>query len=195
MTAVILAKGGSERLNGADKPLLKIDGATLLDRVIAAARPCADRILVVTQSDAVRRHAAALPDVTVVADANPGAGPLAALVTALEAAPGEPVLLLACDLPFIESAPLLGLIAARGDAAAVAVMVGDRVQPLCGVYGPEVHAVARELQTDPRAGLMRLLDRVAVRKIPASELGWTPGTRWFHDVDTWDAARAAGVAA
>lgn len=195
MIAAILAKGGSERLGGADKPLLTIDGVTLLDRVIAAVKPCVDRIVVVTQSDAVKRHAAALPGVTVVVDANPGAGPLAALVTALDNAVGEPVLLLACDLPFIESEPLRKLIAAAGGTAATAVLVGDRVQPLCAVYGPEVGTLARELSADPKAGLMRLLDRVGVRTVPASDLGWTPGSRWFHDVDTWESYRAIAGAA
>lgn len=195
MIAAILAKGGSERLGGADKPLLMIDGVTLLDRAIAAVRPCVNRIVVVTQSDSVKRHAAALPGVTVVADAEPGAGPLAALVTALDEARGEPVLLLACDLPFIESEPLRRLIAAHGDAVATAVVVGDRVQPLCAVYSPRVRAMAGELGADPKAGLMRLLDRAGGRRIPAPDLGWTPGARWFDDVDTWESYRAIAGAA
>ncbi len=189
MTAAILAKGGSERLGGADKPLLAVDGVALVDRVIAAASPCVRAVVVITQSDAVARHFAGRPGIRVVRDTAPGAGPLAALVTALDAAEGDDVLLLASDLPDLDVLPLRRLIESRGDDPAVAPVVRGRVEPLCAVYTARVRDVAARLAADGRAGLCALLDRVGGRRIAAEALGWTPVARWFDDVDTWAAYR------
>ncbi|MCA1667187.1 MAG: molybdenum cofactor guanylyltransferase [Thermomicrobia bacterium] len=108
ITAVILAGGRSRRM-GADKALLRLPsgGATLIERVVAAARAVSDDIVIVA-ADTAR-----LPAMTVrtVPDAIAGAGPLAGLVAGFAAAHYPDILALACDLPYL-SVPLLQWMAA-----------------------------------------------------------------------------------
>ena len=72
----------------------------------------------------------------------PGSGPLAATlagVRALEAeseSDVEAVVVLACDMPFVE-APLLRLLAARPGAGTVIPMRDGRAQYLCARYGKD----------------------------------------------------------
>lgn len=74
----------------------------------------------------------------------PGAGPLAAFVAACAAlaTPG-PVVLLACDMPFVDE-PVLRLLADRdGDGTVIPVAHG-RLQLACARYGPSAIVRARE---------------------------------------------------
>ena len=92
---MILAGGASRRF-GSDKPLALLAGVSLLDRVAARAR-------VQVGALAVSGHAAAGRDFAVIADREPGQGPLAAVCGCLEWAgsKGFPlVATFACDAPF-----------------------------------------------------------------------------------------------
>ncbi|MCU1467162.1 MAG: molybdopterin-guanine dinucleotide biosynthesis protein, partial [Actinomycetia bacterium] len=66
----------------------------------------------------------------------PGAGPLAALVAGARSLSGKggPVVLLACDLPFVE-APVLQLLAEWPGAPTVIPVVDGRLQYVCARYG------------------------------------------------------------
>lgn len=127
-SAVILAGGGSRRL-GRDKALVEVGGRPLLARVLDAAAPSADEILVLTadreaHARALREHgwrpttptpdsSDADPDgergalrrdgarLRLLADRRPGRGPLAGLETGLGEARADRCLVLACDLPFL----------------------------------------------------------------------------------------------
>jgi molybdopterin-guanine dinucleotide biosynthesis protein A len=95
--AVILAGGLARRLEGADKPALRIGGATLLDRAVQA---CAEAGTVVCVGP---RHPTSRP-VRWTREDPPGSGPVAALAAglkSLDADPAPQVVLLAADLPFI----------------------------------------------------------------------------------------------
>ena len=101
---VLLAGGAARRFRGMPKGLALVDGLRIADRVLSALRGATDRQLVVA-NDA--RAAQWFPGMRVVADAEEGLGPLHGLRTALAAAEGEPVLVVAWDMPFVTTA-LLG---------------------------------------------------------------------------------------
>ena len=67
----------------------------------------------------------------------PGSGPLAALVAgARSLGDAGPVVLLACDLPFVE-APVLQLLADWPGTPTVIPIVDGRLQYACARYGPD----------------------------------------------------------
>jgi molybdopterin-guanine dinucleotide biosynthesis protein A len=73
--------------------------------------------------------------------------PLCGIVAALRAGEGRPVVVLACDLPFVP-AGLIRLLAEAGEQL-VAPSLDGRLQPLCGRYEPSLlphleAALARE---------------------------------------------------
>src|SRR2546421_217082 len=116
--AIVLAGGQARRMGGVDKALLEVGGVTMLDRVLAAAAPSCDTLVVVgpTRQTSVER-------VQFTLEPEPGGGPVPAVAAGLAAGPdSDVVVVLAVDLPLLEPRPvatlLSGLEAADGVAAA-----------------------------------------------------------------------------
>lgn len=101
LTVAIQAGGQSSRL-GRDKGLLSLAGIPLIEHILGRVKGLGDEILIT--SNHPRDYS--FPGVRTISDPVPGAGALTALHTALSAAQGERVLVLACDMPFV-SRPLL----------------------------------------------------------------------------------------
>lgn len=129
--------GGDSRRYGSPKEAATVGGRSLLARALAALAPSVDRLGVVGASAHVP------PNVPRRDDRRPGGGPLAGLEAALAWAADEGLdgaVVLACDLPLVDTAAVARLVRAwrastrPRDTAAVAGEP-DRVQPLLGVYG------------------------------------------------------------
>ena len=98
---LILAGGEGRRMGGLDKPLLRLEGVTLLDHVIARLRPQAGCLAISANGDPARYAGWDLP---VLADATSGLGPLAGVLSGLEwaaAAGCDALLTVPGDTPFI----------------------------------------------------------------------------------------------
>jgi len=138
--AAILAGGRARRLGGARKALIEVDGRAILDRQLEVLAPRASRIAAVlaAEDDGEPFERRGL---TVLRDPVEGAGPIAALAAALAWAGGEPLLALACDMPFIDGG-VVDLVVARSRGADLAVPCADgRVQPLLACYGAQCRAL------------------------------------------------------
>ncbi|MFW5417485.1 molybdenum cofactor guanylyltransferase [Nocardiopsis sp. CNT-189] len=123
--SVILAGGRADRMGGRDKPGLEAGGATLLERVAAAAP---GRVVVVGPE---RERPRAL----YVREDPPGAGPVPALRAGLAEVGAPWTALLAGDLPFLRPERIDALrAAAEGRSGAVLLDGGGREQWLLGVW-------------------------------------------------------------
>ena len=134
----VLAGGRSRRMGGGEKALIRLRGATLLERVLTAALPLGLPIRVVAgtaPSPQLRAAAAAGSGLGIAGDRYPGQGPLGGLLTAFEVDSPKRVLALACDLPFLTS-PLLEFLLEQSEEDCDAAVPEDRagLQPLCAVY-------------------------------------------------------------
>lgn len=193
---MVLAGGKSSRLGGVPKAHLRYDGATLLQRALAATRG-AGRVVVVGPDPGT------LPDGTLTAREDPPfAGPAAAIAAGLLAlghgqspSPNRAawVLVMACDMPLAAAAVpvLLQELSAHPESEGALSISSDGLkQPLLGIY--RVSALLREVQSVSEEGglanaaVFRLLARLDLLDVPVPE-GST------DDVDTWDDAAALGV--
>ena len=187
IAAVILAGGRGSRLGGVDKALVRIDGTTLLDRAIAAARSAGCTSIAVAGPE---HDADDARDVTRVREDPPFTGPAAALVAALTGPdPGADwTLVLACDLvrPDLAVAQLLrDLPLLPGDTDGVCLADDSgRPQWLTGIY--RTRTLREAAPAIPDAGrdaavrtLMHDLAIAAVRAAPDV----------IADIDTWDDLR------
>jgi molybdopterin-guanine dinucleotide biosynthesis protein A len=192
--AILLAGGRGSRMGGEVKPLLEVDGRSLLRRAVEAVGGCASVTVVAPLLDPD------LDGVTWVREEPPFGGPAAGLVAALEAWQGDArapewTVILACDLvnPDAVVAALAGAVAALGSESDGVCLDDDggRPQWLAGLYRTAAleHA-ARALPDAGRdASLRTLLGALAIAHEQAPR-------RTVADVDTWqdlDEARARAV--
>lgn len=118
--------GGASRRMGRDKALIEVDGVPLAQRVAEAlvAGGCSSVLAVGGDGPALDRLG-----LVPVPDRWPGEGPLGGLATALGAVDdGARLVVAPCDLLHPSAAVVAMLLAAVGEAEAVPVRVGDRVQ-------------------------------------------------------------------
>lgn len=175
---LVLAGGLSSRL-GQDKVRLRYGGQTLLERAYGLlARVCPQ----VAVSCRHRETAAGLP---ALLDATERVGPLGGILTALEAW-GRPVLVLACDMPWMEEQGLRRLLEARSCRPAGALMTAwvrqgtPYVESLAAVYEPEAAAALRHGLATGVYQLTRLIPAQRRHAVPYTEAE----AGWFFNVNT-----------
>jgi molybdopterin-guanine dinucleotide biosynthesis protein A len=117
---------------GTDKALVRIGGRPIVERVIDQVQPLTDDLVLIAGTPDSYAHLG-LP---ILADLIPGKGPLGGLYTAIALAQHEYVLVLGCDIPFLNLSLLRFLIGLRAGYDAVVPL--DRKgypQGLHAVYG------------------------------------------------------------
>jgi molybdopterin-guanine dinucleotide biosynthesis protein A len=139
LTAFVLAGGKSTRM-GKDKAFLELKGRILLARALELAAGVAEDVRIVGDP----RKFAAFG--TVIEDIYRERGPLGGIHAALKSSSTELNLMLAVDLPFMQSNFLKYLISvARETRAWVTVpRASDGLQPLCAVYRREFAKIAEQ---------------------------------------------------
>lgn len=165
-TAAILAGGQARRLGGIDKSALLIGTSSILERQLSLLRSLTPHILIVA-SDRSRVRAG---DIPVVADRIAGAGALGGLYTALMEAPTEQVLVIGCDMPFLNE-PFLTYLMERGRDADAAMPRDEHGRhPLCASYARRIagHLHGRITAGDLRVG--EALVDLAVQELGPDEL-------------------------
>jgi molybdopterin-guanine dinucleotide biosynthesis protein A len=131
VAGIVLAGGAGRRMGGVDKAALTVGGATLLDRVLAAARPLCDFLVVVGAERPVT-----VEGVRFVREAEPGGGPVPAVLAGVDACPEcDVVLVVAVDLPLLEPPHLARLLSALDGADAAASSEAKGPNPLLAAYG------------------------------------------------------------
>lgn len=136
----MLAGGRSARM-GRDKAFIEVDGVPLVRRAADALAQAGAADVRVTGGDPERLRALGLlhdPDPV------PFAGPLAALITAIEGAAHDPVVVLACDLPRVSAAAVVATLDALGPADAAVPTDGERLQWLHGAWRRRCLSVLQE---------------------------------------------------
>ncbi|SLN69715.1 Molybdenum cofactor guanylyltransferase [Oceanibacterium hippocampi] len=162
---LLLAGGQARRMGGGDKCLRPLGGRTLLDHVIARARPQVDDLIINANGDPARFARWRMP---VAADVVEGfAGPLAGILTGLDWAARatssfDYVLSLPTDAPLIPADLADGLLAGlRSEAAELACAASDgRSHPVIGLWPVALREALRRAMTEED---IRKIDRWTAR--------------------------------
>ena len=140
MYGLVLAGGRSTRMQR-DKATLSYRGRTQLDWAMELVRPFVTRAFVSVRpdqvADPVRAH------YSQIVDTRENLGPIAGILAAQAAHPDVAWLVLACDLPFLDSATLEHLLWARQPqrlATAYRSSHDGLPEPLCAIYEPASRA-------------------------------------------------------
>src|ERR1700728_4488731 len=131
---LVLAGGRSTRMRR-DKATLRYQGRNQLDRAMELLGSCVERAYVSVRPD--QRTDPARARYPQVVDAHEGLGPIAGIAAAQALEPGAAWLVLACDLPFLESGTLAHLLSHR-DPARIATAYRSShdalPEPLCAIF-------------------------------------------------------------
>jgi len=191
---LILAGGAARRMGGGDKALLPLAGRPLLAHVVDRLAPQVGELALGANGDPARFAGFGL---AVIADREPGQGPLAGLLAGLDwsAGLGAPALVTAAvDTPFLPHDLVARLRAAAGPAgiaiAAAAGGAGPERHPTAGLWPVGLRAT---LRGDLAAGERRLGAWAAAQ---GCALACFPDADAFFNVNTpADLARAEAMLA
>ncbi len=198
ISGIVLAGGGSVRF-GSDKLAALVGGSPLVHLAIAAVAAVATEVvLVVGAEDVLPLPGNLRVPLRIVRDDEPGAGPLAALLTGLEKASAPRVLVVAGDMPTLVP-DLLRDLARRVcavDVDAVALRDGERTRPLPAAFRrASAIDAARSLRATGGSSLRALLTALRVDAVP--ECDWRsldPAGASLLDIDRPEDLERAEVA-
>lgn len=167
VTSIVLAGGKNLRL-GRNKALEKVNGKSLIERVIQRLKPLSNQILVVTSGQPFEFPSA--DKVKILVDIYSDKGPLSGIYTGLLASKSSPCIVVACDMPFLNSGLLSYMVEMSSGFDAVVPRLGERrLEPLHAVYSKScLEEMKAQLELN-QLGVNSFLNWVCVRYIEREE--------------------------
>lgn len=167
-TAGFVLVGGRSSRMGRDKALLPWRNQTLVENIAAKVRDAAGSVALVGR---LAFHKMSLLEC--FADLRPGLGPLSGVETALASGRGDLNVIVACDLPLLETDWLKLLIRTAQARQVMCVIARDtngRTHPLCGVYHANCLATVRNALDNGQLKLMEITEELGAEyvELPAS---------------------------
>jgi molybdopterin-guanine dinucleotide biosynthesis protein A len=187
ITGVILAGGKSNRM-GQNKALMSLGGKRLVDRVVEVMRSVFDDLLMVTNTPGVYADL----DLPMVRDVWPEKGSLGGVYSAIYHVATPYCLVVACDMPFLQTAVLRYLITQINDYDVVVPDVLGELQTLHAIYSKAcLQPIERRLEAN-RLRIVGFFPDVRVRTVTASELEpYDPALLAFQNLNTPEEFQAA----
>ena len=156
----LVLAGGKSRRMGHDKALLVCDGQTQLARLTGLLAECVERVFVSARAD--QQDDEERSRYAQIIDRYENIGPLAGILSALEAYPAVDWLVVACDLPNVDTMTIRNLLEQRSDEHPFSAYISSHdglPEPLCAVYRRGCIDIVRQFIDDgihcPRKILMR----------------------------------------
>lgn len=188
MITVSIQAGGRSRRMGGDKGLQILKGKPLVQHVYERVADLADEIILTTNNP----QGYAFLGVRMIADEKPGAGALHGLRTALQAAHGEHVLVVACDMPFLQPVLLAHLLENRARADVIVPVAGGYYEPMHAVYARSCLAPISESLAAGDNKVIAFFSQVSVLEIAEADLrALDPDLDSFRNINTQAELRLA----
>lgn len=182
MISVVVQAGGQSRRMGRDKALVSLAGRPMIEHILTRIVGLGDETLVTT-NDPDRYEYLGLP---LFSDRDPAAGALPGLLTALRAAQGDTILVLACDMPFVNRLLLEHLLALAPRADVIVPRWNGNYQTMHAVYARKKcrKAVEQALERGEQR-MISFYSDVKVYAVPPEEIAeFDPSGRSFFNVNT-----------
>ncbi len=167
INAGVLAGGGSKRF-GQDKATLKFGDITLLERIYRELSTVVNTTWILGK----KRESFNLPSELFIKDIVSNAGPIGGLLTALNQSK-KPTLLISCDMPFIKKEHIQFLINQFDHLLAATIAVSEKgIEPLFGIYQPQVLPIIDKLIATNDFAMYRIFDYVKVKFVDFIKAGY-----------------------
>jgi molybdopterin-guanine dinucleotide biosynthesis protein A len=186
LTAAILTGGNNRRMRG-EKALLPLGDKPLVMHVAERARKLSSDVFLVAPEN--QRHKdLGLP---YEVDRHPGIGPIAGLEAALLALSNECLLLMACDMPFVDPAVIQLLLQEWNPKhQVVAFRIDGILHPMPALYRRDVLFAVERLLARREYDLQQLFGEVRVKEVPEEKvIRIDPDLKSFVNLNTQEAYR------
>ena len=179
--SVAILAGGQSRRMGQDKAFLPVDGLAVIERVIQRVAGLSDDVVIITNTPDKYRHLGQ----RLVGDVYPDTGALGGIYTGIHTARHPYCLVVACDMPFLNTSLLRYLITLTSDSDVVIPVVKEFPETMHALYGKgclgpiEARLQARALK------IIGFFDDVRVRYVQREEVArFDPTFRSFMNMNT-----------
>jgi len=179
VSGVILAGGKSSRY-GTNKALVKIQGITLIEKVIGVMQSIFEHVILITNTPHEYSHLG-LP---MRQDLIKGLGPIGGIFTALTAIPNEAGFFVACDMPSLNQGLIRHMVEIRDDFDVVVPRISWKMETLHALYGKGCIAAIHRLIESKKYQTIQIFPEVSVRYVDEEEIReFDPGLESFFNVN------------
>ena len=155
ITGIILAGGQSSRM-GTDKAFIRLGNKTFIEHTCELIRPYCREIMISTNNLNKYLHA----EYRIFADEIKGLGPIGGIYTCLKHSGTKENLVVAVDIPFINSGLIQYLLSFTGEAELVMPLIrGGSPEPLCAVYSRSVIKYLEAMIAEKDLKVQHLMNR------------------------------------
>lgn len=166
ISGAILAGGQSRRM-GYDKAALSINGEPLLLRTVRLMRSVISDLAIIGPPE----RAALVSDTPIIPDRWPNCGPLGGIATALQSPlSDEAVVVVGCDMPFLNPVLLRHLITVASETDAVVVRLDGQAHPLHALYHRRCLPIVEAQLASGDLHVHQFLTQIKIRYIEVPEL-------------------------
>ena len=165
LTVAIMAGGQSSRM-GTDKSFVLFDGRPMIEIVLERVVGLGAETLLITNKPGDYAHL----NLPLVGDVYPDHGPLGGIFTAVHAASQPHVLVVACDMPWLNRPLLKYMITLRQTADVVIPRWGKFPEPLHAIYSKACLVPIKEKLMAQRLKITGFFGQVAVRFVEKAEI-------------------------
>ncbi|MCX8031556.1 MAG: molybdenum cofactor guanylyltransferase [Thermodesulfovibrionales bacterium] len=184
LSGVVLAGGENSRFPIL-KGFLKIDGITIIEKNIHILQTLCKDVLISTNKPELYFKF----KVNMIADLYPASGPMAGIHSSLINAIYDNLLVIACDMPFLNSNLLAYLIKKHfeGNNLATIPSFRNKIQPLCGIYNKKIIPPLEKHLEDRKNSLYLFLKDIKINIINEKEIkNIDPFGHTFININTID---------
>lgn len=165
LTVAIMAGGQSSRM-GTDKSFVLFEGRPMIETVLATVAGLGAETLLITNKPAEYEHL----NLPMVGDVYPDHGPLGGIYTAVHAAAHPHVLVVACDMPWLNRSLLEYMIGLRQTADIIVPRWEKYPEPLHAIYSQACLAPIKAKLKEKRLKITGFFGQVSVRFVEQQEI-------------------------
>jgi len=164
--SVAILAGGQSRRMGQDKALLPLGGRLVIEWVFERVMPLSSDLIIIANTPAKYRHLG----YRVVGDVYPGKGALGGIYTAVHAARHPHCLIVACDMPFLNTDLLRYLVSLAPGFDVVVPRIEGFPETTHAVYGKGCLEPIRQRLLADELRIIGFFDEVRVRYVERDDV-------------------------
>lgn len=180
VTLAIVAGGKSSRM-GTDKAFVPLNGKPMIEHVLAAVTGLGNEVIIISNNP---KRFATYP-LPIFSDNYLDAGPLGGLQTALSSAQNPFILVVACDMPWLNRALLAHMLSLRNSADVIVPRWLSHPEPLHAVYHKNCLGPIEAYLNAKKYKVIGFYEKVRVRYLEKPEIAqFDPTGRSFANINT-----------